>query len=113
MVRSSAHFFCEKIFGSSKKGCGSFPSVCPGVLLFIWAPYQKQRCLCNAEPHATTHRRTCVRRAATVVEQLMFVACLGSQQARPMVFGSVALDSFSVGGEEEKEKKNQKKSSLL
>lgn len=55
-------------------------------------------------------RRTAV---ATVVEQLMFVACLGSQQARPMVFGSVALDSFSVGGEEEKEKKNQKKSSLL
>ena len=56
-VRSSAHFLL-KIFGTSKKGCGSFPSVCPGVLLFIWAPYQKQRCLCNATPHATTHRRT-------------------------------------------------------
>ena len=108
-------FLVKKSFGSSKKGCGSFPSACPGVLLFIWAPYQKQRCLCNATPHATTHRRTCTpRRAAaavaTVVEQLMFVACLGSQQARPMVFGSVALDSFSVGGEEEKEKKKNQKS---
>ena len=61
-VRSPAHFSWEKIFRTSKKGCGSFPSVCPGVLLFIWAPYQKQRCLCNATPHATTHRRTCAPR---------------------------------------------------
>ena len=65
----------------------------------------------SAMPRHTLLRTAAhVRHAAvaTVVEQLMFVACLGSQQARPMVFGSVALDSFSVGGEEEKEKKNQK-----
>ena len=65
----------------------------------------------SAMPRHTLLRTAAhMRRAAvaTVVEQLMFVACLGSQQARPMVFGSVALDSFSVG-EEEKRKRRTKK----